>query len=427
VPYARHILIISALLLACPAIRMEAYSVLTHEAIIDSAWDQSIKPLLLQRYPDTTPEQLIDAHAYAYGGAIIQDMGYYPFGSKFFSDLAHYVRSGDFVEALLRDAQDVNELAFAIGALAHYAADNCGHPIAVNKSVAMLYPKLRTKYGPDVTYAEDPGAHLKTEFGFDVVQIANGRYAPKAYHDFIGFQVSKPVLERAFVDTYGLKLEDVFTSVDLAIGTYRHTVSAVIPEMTKTAWAAKKDEIVKLTPGTTRAKFVYNLSRASYRKEWGSQYERPGFFARFLAFVFRIVPKVGPFKGLGFKPATPETERLFMASFNSTLDHDRTYMQQVRNSTTPPLSNENLDLGRTTRAGQYKLADATYAKLLDKLSGKGYATTPAELRADILTFYSDLNGPIDTKKHEDRWRKTLQELNQLKATTSAEATPAADR
>ena len=167
-------------------------------------------------------------------------------------------------------------------------ADNSGHPIAVNKAVAMLYPKLRAKYGPDVTYAENPAAHLKTEFGFDVVQIANGRYAPKVYHDFIGFQVSKPVLERAFEDTYGLKLEDVFASVDMAIGTYRHTVSAVIPEMTKTAWAAKKDEIVKLTPGTTRAKFVYNLSRASYQKEWGSEWKRPGLFARFLAFVFRV-------------------------------------------------------------------------------------------------------------------------------------------
>ena len=425
--HVRNFLIISALLLLGPAIHLKAYSVLTHEAIIDSAWDQTIKPLLLQRFPDTTPEQLNDAHAYAYGGAIIQDMGYYPFGSKFFSDLAHYVRSGDFVEALIRDAQDVNELAFAIGALAHYAADNSGHPIAVNKAVAMLYPKLRAKYGPDVTYAENPGAHLKTEFGFDVVQIANGRYAPKVYHDFIGFQVSKPVLERAFEDTYGLKLEDVFASVDMAIGTYRHTVSAVIPEMTKTAWAAKKDEIVKLTPGTTRAKFVYNLSRASYQKEWGSEWKRPGLFARFLAFVFRIMPKVGPFKGLGFKPATPETERLFMASFNSTLDHYRTYVQQVRTSTTPPLSNENLDVGRTTRAGQYKLADATYAKLLDKLSAKGYSGTPAELRADILTFYSDLSGPIDTKRHEGRWRKTLQELNELRATASAEAAPSAER
>ena len=291
----------------------------------------------------------------------------------------------------------------------------------------MLYPKLRTKYGPEVTYAEDSGSHLKTEFGFDVVQVANGRYASQAYHDFIGFKVSKPVLERAFEDTYGLKLEDVFVSVNMAIGTYRHTVSAVIPEMTKTAWAAKKDAIVKLTPGTTRAKFVYNLSRASYQKEWGSEWKAPGFFARFLAFVFRIVPKAGPFKGLGFKPATPETERMFMASFNSTVDHYKGYMQQVRTSTTPPLSNENLDVGRTTHAGQYTLADATYAKLLDKLSGKGYAATPAELRADILAHYSDLNGPIDTKKHEDRWRKTLQELNELRATASAESAPSAER
>src|SRR5258708_7236003 len=178
------------------------YSVLTHEAIIDSAWNDSIKPVLLKRFPHTTPEQLSEAHAYAYGGAIIQDMGYYPFGSKFFTDLVHYVRSGDFVEAMLSEAQDVNEYAFALGALSHYEADNEGHPIAVNRSVPILYPKLRAKYGDRVTYVEDPAAHLKTEFGFDVVQVARGRYRSEDYHDFIGFKVAKPVLERAFKATY---------------------------------------------------------------------------------------------------------------------------------------------------------------------------------------------------------------------------------
>src|ERR1035441_4856670 len=111
-------------------------------------------------------------------------MGYYPFGSKYFSDLVHYVRSGDFVEALVRGAQDLDELAFALGALAHYAADNNGHPIAVNRAVAMEYPKLRAQYGDEVTYADDPPAHLKTEFGFDVAQVAQGNYAAAGYHAF---------------------------------------------------------------------------------------------------------------------------------------------------------------------------------------------------------------------------------------------------
>ena len=79
--------------------KLRAYAVLSHEAIIDSAWDANIRPLLLKRFPNATPEEMKEAHGYAYGGVIIQDMGYYPHGSKFFSDLTHYVRSGDFVSA----------------------------------------------------------------------------------------------------------------------------------------------------------------------------------------------------------------------------------------------------------------------------------------------------------------------------------------
>ena len=92
-----------------------AYAVLAHEAIIDSAWNTNIRPLLLKRFPNATADELKEAHGYAYGGAIIQDMGYYPHGSHFFSDLTHYVRSGDFVLALLRDSKDLDGYAFALG------------------------------------------------------------------------------------------------------------------------------------------------------------------------------------------------------------------------------------------------------------------------------------------------------------------------
>ena len=185
---------------------VSAYSVLTHEAIIDSSWPKDLRPLLLKRFPNATDDQLREAHAYAYGGAIIQDMGYYPFGSKLFSDLVHYTRSGDFVIALVKDAQEedpkdpqaLNDYAFALGALAHYAADNQGHPVAVNRTVPLVYPKLKAKFGPEITYEDNPSAHLKTEFGFDVIEVARGQYANDAYHDFIGFKVAKPLLERAF-------------------------------------------------------------------------------------------------------------------------------------------------------------------------------------------------------------------------------------
>jgi hypothetical protein len=370
--------------LAPPA---RSYSVLTHEAIIDTSWEKSIRPLLIKRFPDSTPDDLIKAHAYAYGGAIIQDMGYYPFGSKLFSDLVHYVRSGDFVLALLRDSQSLNDYAFALGALAHYSSDNEGHPIAVNRVVPMLYPKLRAKFGNEVTYEDDPGAHLKTEFGFDVSEIAQGHYAPQAYHAFIGFEVAKPLLEQAFEETYSVKLKDIFASEDLALGTYRHTVSAVIPEMTKAAWAAKKDEIVKAQPGMTKRQFVYNLSRASYHKEWGAEYERPGIGARFLAFLFRILPKIGPLKAFAFRPPGTEGLKLFETSFNSTLDHYRQYTADW-GAGKLQLPNRNFDTGRLPAEGAYKKMDQTYVKLLEKLSDKDKKDIVSpELRANILAFY----------------------------------------
>ena len=295
------------LILAAPG--AHSYSVLTHEAIIDSAWDTAIKPLLLRRFPAATPDELKQAHAYAYGGCIIQDLGYYPFGSKFFSNLTHYVRSGDFVLNLIRESQDLDEYAFALGALSHYAADNSGHSMAVNVAVPLLYPKLGLKFGSLVTYADDPFTHAKTEFAFDVFQAAKGRYASDAFKSFIGFEVAKPVLQRAFEDTYGMKLEQVFLDVDLAIGSYRRAVGTILPAMTRVAWQIKKQEILKEAPSTTRQNFLYNLSRSSYEKNWGSTYRRPGIRSKLLAALLRFVPKVGPLRPLAFQRLTPETER----------------------------------------------------------------------------------------------------------------------
>ena len=269
-----HLFLVLSLVLFCIP-DCAGYSILTHEAIIDAAWKDRIEPLLLKRFPNATPEDLLKAHAYVYGGAIIQDLGYYPFGSRFFSDLTHYVRSGDFVVALIEESRDLNEYAFALGALAHYAADDSGHRLATNLSVAILYPGLAHKYGPAVTYEDKPSAHMKVEYGFDVDQIAKGHYAPKAYHDFIGFEVSKPVLERAFAKTYSIDLSSVFFSVDLAIGSYRHAISTVIPRMTKVALHLKRDEIQHSDPSETKDQFIYHVSNSEYQKEWGHIYEQP--------------------------------------------------------------------------------------------------------------------------------------------------------
>jgi len=399
------------LLLAPPD--ASAYSVLTHEAIIDSTWDTGIRPLLVKRFPACTTDELRAAHGFAYGGSIIQDLGYYPFGSAFYSDLTHYVRSGDFIANLIRDSQTLDEYELELGALAHFAADNNGHRIATNVSVPLLYPKLRVKFGNSITYADDHVSHSRTEFAFDVFQASKGRYASEGYKDFVGFQVSKRVLEQAFLDTYGMELESVFLNVDLAIGSYRRAVGTVLPSLTKIAWQLKGHEIRKEVPGITRKKFLYNLSRSSFEKNWGSSYQRPGFRSRVLATLFRIVPRIGPFKALAFQPLTAETEKLYMAGFNASIDRYRELLG-AEGRGRMSLPNDNFDVGNATKAGSYSLTDGAYAKLLHKLDGH-YKELPQELRANILAFYEDLGLPIFTKKNEGDWSRLQDQLKRLEA------------
>src|SRR5579863_9502607 len=392
-----------------------AYSVLTHEEIVDLLWTAEIQPLVLMRFPGLTDDQLKEAHAFAYGGAVIQDLGYYPFGSWEFSDLVHYVRSGDFVRELLRESQDVDEYAFALGALSHYAADIAGHP-AVNQSVAIEYPKMRAKYGKSVSYAEDRTAHLKTEFGFDTVQVAKNRYASQHYHDFIGFQVSKPLLERVFPVVYGVELKDVLTHEELAVGSYRFAVSRLIPEMTQVALQTHKKEWIRETPDFSKRKFLYRLSRSDYERQWGKDYVKPGLGTRILSTLLRYMPKFGPFKKLTFNNPTPQTEDLYIKSINSTVDQYRAFLEEVRTDSLL-LPNRDFDSGRATKAAEYSLTDDTYAKLLARLSEGKFDLTTTDLRTDILHFYSDLSAPIATKKDKVRWQSVLTALDQLKSVT----------
>ena len=392
-----------------------AYSVLTHEQIVDLLWTAEIRPLLLKRFPGLSEDQLNEAHAYAYGGAVIQDLGYYPFGRVEFSNLAHYVRSGDFVRELRLQSQDANEYAFSLGALSHYASDIAGHP-AVNTAVSVHYPKLRAKYGLSVRYAQDKTAHLKTEFGFDMVQVAKNRYASEQYHDFIGFKVSKPLLERVFPIVYGVELKDVLPNVDLAIGSYRFFISRLIPEMTQVALRTHKKDMMGEKPTAAKRKFLYRLSRSDYEKEWGKDYQKPGFGIRLLSALLHYFPKIGPFKALAFNNPTPQTEELYFKSINMSVDQYRAFLEQIR-ADVLLVPNRDLDDGKGTKAGDYSLTDDTYAKLLARLSERKFELTTTDLQANILIFYSDLSAPLETKKDAARWQSVLTQLDQLKSVT----------
>ena len=410
--------LLAAALLLFPT-RSPAYSVLSHEALIDASWDSGIKPLLLARYPDSTPEQLAEARSYAYGGSIIQDLGYYPLGSFFFTNLLHYVRSGDFIETMLRDAQNEDEYAFALGAMSHYFADILGHSIAINHSVPLRYPKLRKKYGGLVTYEEGKKEHILVEFSFDVVEVAASAYAPDAYHDFIGFQVAKPLLERSFGETYGLEMKDVFISEDIAIGTYRRAVSKTIPHMTRVAWAQKRGQIQTLIPGIQRRRFIYAMTRRNYEADFGRTYREPGFGAHFLAFVLNLFPKIAFFRFLSFKPPTPQMESLFQQSFRSSTEAYLSALERLRLGSVP-LADKNLDTANTTTPDEYALADKTYSELLDELAARNFAGVPAGMRANLLSYYSQPVRDPKKKKERKRWERTQSELAQLRASAATE-------
>jgi hypothetical protein len=392
-----------------------AYSVLTHEEIIDLAWTTEIRPLLIERYPGMTEDQIMEAHAYAYGGSVIQDLGYYPFGSKEFSELTHYVRTGDFVMELLAESQNADEYAFALGALSHYVSDIDGHP-AVNEAVAIHYPKLRAKYGNSVRYAQDTSAHLKTEFGFDTLQVAKNRYAPAQYHDYIGFQVSEPLLERVFPVVYGLDLKDVLTHEDMAVGSYRFFISRLIPQMTQVALQAHKKDLMRETPDFSRKKFLYRLSRSDYQREWGKTYERPGLGTRILSTLLRFAPRIGPFKGLGFNNPTPQTEDLYIKSINTTTDDYGVMLTKLRAGKLALLDCD-LDDGKITSAGEYSLADETYANLMAKLAAHNFDQTSARLRENILEFYSGPALPVDARIDPAHQQALQANLSLLKSAT----------
>ena len=400
---------------------LSAYSVLSHEATIDVTWDKVLEPLLKQRFPRLSADDLLQARSFAYGGSVIQDLGYYPFGNKFFSNLVHYVRSGDFVEALLRDARDVDEFAFALGALAHYANDTSGHPEAINVTVPIVYPKLQRKYGDVVTYAQAPHQHVIVEFSFDIVHAVGGAFLPDTYKRFIGFRVATPLLERAVRETYGLQMRDLFGDLDRSISTYRYAVSQIIPTLTAAAWRDKHDEIVKLTPAIDRSAFVFSYPRAAYEQDYGRDYQRPGLFARFLGVLYRILPKIGPLKPLSFKAPTPEAAELFARSFRDATARFRTEVNDLKDRQFE-IANANFDTGRPSRFGDYSLADDTYGELLVQLSDQKFQGMPVALTRNIVAFYGDGPGPsVQDKKVRKRWTKVERTLQELRGSSNRRA------
>ncbi|MDB5117279.1 MAG: zinc dependent phospholipase family protein [Mucilaginibacter sp.] len=394
-----------------------AYSVFAHEAVIDASWQHSILPLLKQKYPSSNDKDLETARSYAYGGSLIADMGYFPFGNPYFTNLLHYVRSGDFVENLIGQASNLDEYAFALGALAHYLTDRYGHSLATNIAVPLLYAQDRNKFGNVVTYDNDNTSHKRMEFAFDVLQIARGNYLPQSYHNLIGFNVARPVLERAFLITYGEDINKVFADLSLTISSFRWSVKTLLPALTRTAWVIKKNDILKLNPQATRKNFRFRFSRKDYYQQFGKEREKPKVDEWFFAVLIEFAPKIGPLKPLRFKDPGPEGEKLFIKGFDTTTIHYGILLRELQRTGRAELANIDFDTGKATAPGEYGLADQTYSELVIKLQTDKFAYLTVPLKDNILHFY---NAPDTTtksnhhKKDKIDWQHTYLALQKLR-------------
>jgi hypothetical protein len=400
------------------------YSVQTHEQLIDLTWKSSIRPLLVSRYPKLTEAQIREAHAYAYGGCAIQDLGYYPFGKTLFSDLTHYVRSGDFIVALLRDASTADELAFAVGALSHYIGDNIGHSQVVNVSVALEFPSLAKKYGPVVTYAESEHAHVRTEFAFDIDEISKHRFAPLKYLDHVGLKVPQPMLERAFFETYGLDMRQTLGFRRPVVKGYRFGVRAFLPRIAYAEALLHKNGFPPDTQNAAADRLRADLLQASQDNDWEPYRRTPGIGTHMLAGLIFILPKVGALSSLSIKGPTDDTQAKYIDSVNRSAATLRGALNHF-SAISSALPNRDLDTGNEIRPGSYVLTDQTYAKLLALLTEKRKGqpqVLPLGLKDNVLAYYADPASPISTKKNAKKWAKVQVELAQL-ATLKASPNP----
>ena len=398
-----------------------AYSVLTHQELIDLAWNGSIRPLLLAKFPGATERQLKDAHAYAYGGSAVQDMGYYPFGKQFFSNLTHYVRSGDFVMWMLRNARTINEYAFAIGALSHYLGDSIGHSEAINPATAIEFPKLEKKFGDKVTYGESPHGHIRTEFAFDVDELRDEAFAPPEYLEFIGFRVPRRFLERAFLATYGLEIHEVFGKAPRpALRSYRTSVRSFIPAFAEAEVVLHRKAFPPHPDDEAYRIFSERVAQTNYERHWKHAHKGPGVKAHLLAIVVFLVPKVGGASDLAIKIPNHQTQEWYLQSVNHTVDVFRdTLHKALEEGANDPvaLANVDLDTGMQAKAGDYPLADEAYAQLLGRLTSKPKRVISGSVKHHVLDYYgaagmsADDHGQISSQ---------LATLEKMKVRTSGE-------
>lgn len=391
-----------------------AYSFQTHEQLIDLNWKRTILPFLKQHFPRATDAELERAHAFAYGGCAIQDLGYYPFSHQFFSNLVHYVRSADFVRSLFHHARNADELAFAVGALSHYLGDSYGHSQAINRAVASEFPALAKKYGSAVIYEENPHAHVRTEFAFDINELSKHRMAPSAYLRHVGLRVPSALLAKAFFETYGLDFERVLGRRRGVIRSYRFAVRSFLPRIAYAETLLHKNGFPPDEPTQAFQLFEQHLAEADFHQSWDEYRRGASLRTHLLAWTIRIAPKVGPLSLLAIRGPSAQTHELYVESLNAST---AALQQELAEFDSPARSqpNRDLDTGEKVQPGKYRLTDETYAKLLAAITRQPSREIPAGLKQSVLNYYADAAPPAGARKNRERWEQVEQQLVALKA------------
>jgi hypothetical protein len=209
-------------------------------------------------------------------------------------------------------------------------------------------------------------------------------------------------------------LSDQILSVRIALFSYRELASSAIPEMAEVTWALRRKQLEELASNFQHRQ-LYHLSRKSYRG-WQSKYAKPGVGDEMEAFLFRIIPKVGPFNVIQFHSPTLETEKLFADSLRATVQRYELELRQIESGKLDP-PDMDLDTGSPTRPGEYRYCDRTYAQLLRKLESKRFMGVDAALRSNLLEFYKHA-GDNAVSKNRRQWRRVLRTIEELKSASA---------
>ena len=395
VPRLAAFLIASSLLLIVPA-DGRAFSVTAHQGVVDQAWGLTLVPLIRQRFPNATDRELTEAHAYARGGSISPILVLSARESFVFRPAA--LRSHRrFRQPSVNWGQLSGRICVRLGMLGHYEA-----PAGIRKRPIFRCPSSIPSSSRNTATPSPMRTHPRAPT--NSIRCAAGRSSQRntdLFEHSIDFKVPRDALERAFAETYGLQLNDLFDNYDIAIYTYRWGFRTIINEGTGIAWALYRKDIESNEPGVTSKEFVREISRGDFERQFGKAFLEPGYLPRFVGFLGTLVPDVGPLKRLPFKPLPDSVQKLYFRAYRHASER---YVHEVAAicANKAWLENINLDTGRADKSGEYAPADEAWVDLLELHDKSHFANVRDDLASDFRAHFRDRNASLAFEDSESK-------------------------